>query len=128
MNGYKYYLNELTQLYPYMFKVGFWNQLPEGWIKLFALVCGLIDEKLTAEERYLFEWHQCKEKFGAMRLYFAFAEKTGKEVIRMKSYDALSDLCQNAENISSFVCQKCGDKAKRYVKSGYSYTACQKHM
>lgn len=95
------------------------NDLPKGWVKsfvpkfkddLFNVLGGFAEDFIVT---------QCKEKYGSMRLYWAWKSRTYNDDELL----CLSELCESINNIvdkysniSYKTCVVCGDEAEEYSK------------
>lgn len=118
---------ELCERYPYLLPRNVWtdkipedynysytlaDNLPDGWRKLFLLMCEHIREPLVrAGCLDDFRFSQIKEKYGTLRAYHFGAPADVESIIR------------KYEHLSSFVCTKCGAPAL-YMTTGYILPYC----
>lgn len=124
----EYYLKEISERYAYQFKQEpFCVQLPDGWVKIFAIACGLIDKQLGENEKLFFNWEQCNEKLGGMRLYFSINDFPENKTISAKLYHKLEKICRDTEDLSVSVCQVCGVRGGYHFEHGGSFTLCHNH-
>jgi hypothetical protein len=92
----------------YMFGV----ECGDGWFKLLWKLCEDIEKNLRKGEE--FEVTQIKEKFAGLRFY------------HMGGNDKISELIDNAEEKSMFICEDCGKKGKIKKHMGWLQTLCGK--
>ena len=106
------FTGELDDKYDYSWTI--LDEVPDGWIDLFLLMCEDLREQLI-KDKFLdkFVIYQVKEKFGKLRLSTSgYSEKVGRII---KDY----------EYISQFVCYKCGKSAKLYDIHHYTLPYCK---
>lgn len=87
--------------------------LPKGWVRSF--VPYLKYELLDTLGRYMddFEIIQAKEKYGALRIYWAWRDReyTEHEIKRLNIlYDYIEDVISKYEDISMLTCMNCGSE------------------
>lgn len=87
-----------------------------GWHGLFARLCEDVHEVLTPPQRRSFSWLAVKQRFGAMRSYFAG-----------ELNPTVSQLVREAEAQSTRVCELCGGDGARRDFGGVSATRCPHH-
>ena len=99
--------------YTYINGVG---DVPRGWERLFLLFCKHLKTELI-KHNYLkeFMFTQIKEKYGSMRLY-----NNGYPID-----SRVSELDYIFENLSTYICEDCGDVAK-YITPGWITQLCPK--
>ncbi|MDO8777844.1 MAG: hypothetical protein Q7K57_55820 [Burkholderiaceae bacterium] len=134
---------ELRKRFPYMFdkpNTGF--SFYRGWMPITAQCCIEID-RLLGEKRELFHWVQIKEKYGAARLYYSFADQT---TIRLDARlpdamllawefpaghmplgAAIGRLVAAAEKATTETCMVCGSAAQTLRYENYLLTLCANH-
>jgi len=118
------------------------SDLPDGWYGLVDGLCILIESVLGPVDCASFEVVQVKEKYGALRFYFALAGAedhfidfhTGGGlrtfVNRAKGptkMDAVRQLINEASKASLTVCLACGAPGQRVVRNGWVATLCADH-
>ena len=90
--------------------------LPEGWYK--TVIPNMVDELVDVLGPYVFEFEvlQCKEKYGAIRIYWSWAEnsyrdpETDWDVI----INRIDTILRKYESISFLTCVECGANATKY--------------
>lgn len=87
-----------------------------GWHGLFAQLCEDVHHVLTPVQRLSFSWLTVKERFGAMRTYFA--GELNPEV---------SQLVKEAEHHSTLICEMCGQGGTLRSYGGTWSTRCPYH-
>lgn len=90
---------------------GRWISCDRGWYPLIVEL-----DSALAELDPNYELHQCKEKFGALRFYFATEHRA-----RRAPMDALVDA---AEARSAKTCELCGDVGSLHVRGSWLKTVC----
>lgn len=106
------FTGELDDKYDYSWTI--LDEVPDGWIDLFLLMCEDLREQLI-KDKFLdkFVIYQVKEKFGKLRLSTSgYSEKVGR-------------IIRDYEYISQFVCYKCGKSAKLYDIHHYTLPYCK---
>lgn len=115
-------LKDLPLRYPALFPDGGppWGfEHGEGWTALVADLCQRINETLQQEPSARFRVKQIKEKFGALRFYYAL--QSSNETAR--AIDALVDeACERSEHI----CEQCGHEGNLTQRNGWLLTWCRK--
>jgi hypothetical protein len=135
-------LNDLKQRFDYMFygpHIGL--DIYRGWLNDFVAVCEAIDALLGDNKRG-FHWKQIKEKYGFARYYFDTNEvrpmrlsiSDGKGVHEItygldghEIEQAITKICNDAEQASATKCIVCGDPAVIKTYGGWAVCACEKH-
>ena len=134
---------QLEAQFPSMFSrenIGF--AYYRGWMPVVVKVCSKIDA-LLGNQRGAFHWIQIKEKFGALRLYYAFGTQSpvtmdfhspaGLQSIRVQMGESsslglvLDDLVVQAEDATSSICMVCGAWARTQTYDHYRLTLCAEH-
>ena len=118
------------------------SELPDGWYGLVDELCTAIESVLGSVDCASFEVVQVKEKYGALRFYFALAGAqdhfvdfpTGaglrtfvRRVEGPPKMDAIRQLVEEAAKASSTTCQTCGAPGQRLVQGGWVATLCAQH-
>ena len=118
------------------------SDLPDGWYGLVDELCTRIESVLGPEDCASFEVVQVKEKYGALRMYFALARAedhfldvhigTGLRTFVQRAkgppkMDAVRQLIDEASKASLTVCLKCGAPGQRVVRDGWVATLCADH-
>ena len=118
------------------------SDLPDGWYGLVDELCSAIESVLGPVDCAAFEVVQVKEKYGALRFYFALAgaedhfvdlhSGTGlrtfvQRVMGPPKMDAVRQLIDEASKASLTVCLKCGASGQRVVRDGWVATLCTDH-
>lgn len=95
--------------------------VPEGWQPRFFQLCDFINEQLRAADFPLTDFRalQVKEKFGALRFYWACSAG-----LPPATRQAISDAVSDAEMETSVLCVKCGAKAT-LTSTGWINPYCQ---
>ncbi|ABE47190.1 hypothetical protein [Polaromonas sp. JS666] len=133
----------LRKLFPYMFdkpNTGF--SFYRGWMLITAKCCIEIDH-LLGENRELFHWVQIKEKYGAARLYYSFADQTAIRLdarlpdAMLQAWEfpagnmplgaAIGRLVAAAEKATAETCMICGCAAQPQRYENYFLTLCANH-
>jgi len=95
----------------------FYCQFYDGWIPLLESLFYTIDKHLQHQEQIRkpvdFRITQIKEKFGCLRVYYEGGDDYIYGGIRM------------AENISSKICERCGQPGKIVNFGGWLKALCQ---
>lgn len=116
------FLENLRARFPYQFQQWSFTQetsslyLRRGWHVLFAQLCEEVHEVLTPVQRLAFSWLTVKERFGAMRPYFA--GELNPEI---------AQLVKQAEQSSTSICEVCGNAGVLRSISGSWATRCSYH-
>ena len=101
--------------------------LPEGWYK--NVVPNMVDELVNALGPYVFDFEvlQCKEKYGAIRIYWTWAEGSEKdpEINWHEMCNKIDTILHKYESISFLTCVECGAPATRY-STGWVLPYCHK--
>lgn len=95
----------------------YWCWLPDGW---YDLVVDL--DKELAEVAPHYELHQCKEKFGTLRYYIELPTH-GDGSGDKKAHDIINKY----EQLSSEICDVCGNPGKLRNIKNWMVTRCDKH-
>lgn len=138
-------LDRLIAAHPALFRGGpprVPSELPDGWYGLVDELCTAIESALGSVDCAAFEVVQVKEKYGALRFYFAFTGAqdhfvdfhTGaglrtfvRRVEGPPKMDAIRQLVEEAAKASSTTCQACGEPGQRLVRGGWVATLCAQH-
>jgi hypothetical protein len=134
---------QLEARFSYMFNgenIGFAHY--RGWMPVVVRVCTEIDS-LLRDQRDDFHWTQIKEKFGTLRLYYAFGDESpmkmdiqspnGLRSIRVQLSEpsplgrVVDDLVVQAEDLTAMVCMVCGAPATTQTYDHYWLTLCAEH-
>ena len=134
---------QLEARFPYMFNgenIGF--AYYRGWMPVVVQVCTEIDSILGDQGEH-FHWTQIKEKFGTLRLYYAFGDQSpvtmdlqspaGLQSIRVQTAKpsplglVLDDLVVQAQDATASICMVCGVPAKTQTYDHYRLTVCTDH-
>jgi hypothetical protein len=134
---------QLQAQFPYMFtgdNIGF--AFYRGWMPIVVQVCFEIDV-LLGDQREEFYWTQIKEKFGTLRLYYAFGDQSsmtmdiqsraGLQSIRIQPGKpsplgrGVDKLVVRAEEDTAVVCMVCGAPAIAQAYDHYWLTLCEVH-
>jgi len=90
--------------------------LPEGWYK--NVVPNMVDELVNALGPYVFDFEvlQCKEKYGAIRIYWTWADGSYRdpETDWDKMCNKIDTILHEYEAISFLTCSECGAVATKY--------------
>ncbi|MEO8390728.1 hypothetical protein [Polaromonas sp.] len=137
----------LQERFPYMFNqenIGF--SFYRGWMPIIAGACIDIDQVL-GERRQRFYWTQIKEKFGTLRLHFAFDDHSEVRIDIYSAEDlrsfrtplasginalelrkAISAIVCAAEGESGRSCMVCGAPSRRQSYGGNIMNLCPDHQ
>jgi hypothetical protein len=134
---------QLEARFPYMFNgenIGF--AYFRGWMAVVVRVCTEIDSVL-GDQREDFHWTQIKEKFGTLRLYYAFGTQSpvtmdfhspaGLQSIRVQTGEpsplglVLDDSVVRAQDATASICMVCGAPARTQTYEHYRLTVCAAH-
>lgn len=102
----------LPQRYPKIFAAGplHWGfEHGDGWCSLIEALCETINTLLLEEPDASISTLQVKEKFGALRFYFRYANMSPVLATR------ITTAIRAAEDASSQICEQCGQPAQRHA-------------
>lgn len=88
----------------------------EGWRSLY-------EPLIQAIENHQGEVLQVKEKFGALRVYYRLPTGTPEEV-KQRLFQMKSD----AENMSTLICEVCGESGELIEQQGWYRVRCKEHL
>lgn len=117
-------LAELKERYPYQFEQPPYDieqNVPSGWLPLFAQLCADVDLLLEGNPRG-FYWSGLKEKIGWARWSPCFNHS-----IDPKTKEKLHDLKYAAEEKTKYVCVACGAAISSEFQSPTS-ACCNEHL
>lgn len=138
-------LDELVAAHPALFRGAnprVPSDLPDGWYGLVDELCTAIESVLGSVDCGSFEVVQVKEKYGALRFYFALGGAkdhfidlhtgTGLRTFVQRAagspkMDAVRELIEMAAKATSSTCQACGAPGQRLVRGGWVATLCAEH-
>ena len=118
------------------------GELPDGWYGLADELCCAIESMLGPVDCAAFEVVQVKEKYGALRFYFALGGAkdhfvdvhtgTGLRTFVKRAegppkMDAVRQLIEMAADGSASACQTCGAPGQRLAQDGRVATLCKQH-
>ena len=133
-------LDHLVTRYPRLFRDGPLSNshLPEGWVAIVDRLCGQIDALLDDAAVKHFRVRQIKEKFGALRFYWALGGQmtTAVDIIGQgrfeigpkkpsETFNKIRALVGEAETASATACERCGAPSRMRLLAG-NYTATTK--
>lgn len=125
---------QILQKYPYLHDPGVYSyatrpdetwvdDVPVGWRPRFFALCDFINE--TLEKHHLpldkFKVIQVKEKFGALRMYWATEPEVPKQ-----AYQTIHDAIDRCEVETARMCWQCGEPAQWHSR-GWILPYCEKH-
>lgn len=86
----------------------------DGWFRLIWTICSTLKQNALACELNLkfYEFHQVKEKFGALIIYPSASDEFSRGVF------------YHAEFMSRFICEECGTTIDVGRTKGYIKTIC----
>ena len=118
------------------------SYVPLGWYGLADKLCSDIESILGADIKH-FECRQIKEKFGALRFYWAYKRTaevhvdmlgpatiesiTNEPHIADERLLRIRDLVSAASEASESICESCGAPGRLRVHKGYYMTRCSMH-
>ena len=114
------YIEELDPKFSYLFELKdnlypipmFGVETQIGWK---SIIDEFLDKLIILDPKKELRIFQIKEKFGALRLYVNTSDK------------AVNALIQEYEEMSSGICEVCGNPGQLLVKSSWYKTRCEKH-
>lgn len=90
--------------------------LPDGWYK--NVIPNMVDELVDVLGPYAFDFEvlQCKEKYGAIRIYWTWAEGSYRnpEADWNEMRDKIDNILHKYEATSFLTCVECGANATNY--------------
>jgi hypothetical protein len=93
-----------------------YRQCGEGWNDLIDVTLELIEREANLNKAPIVEYHQIKEKFGELRIYYAGgSERTDAYV-------------EFAQRMSRNICEECGCPATLKSRRGWITTRCEEHV
>lgn len=99
----------------------------DGWFKLLDILCSHLQFN-TDKNRYpQVEATQVKEKFGGLRFYYTVIP-LDKEESMERYWGIIDGLVSFAEDISNYICEKCGSMDNVTQTKGWIVTLCEKCM
>lgn len=117
---------QLVEKYPLIFANRFgsphqtgmcWGfECGDGWYDLIDTLCASIQNRCNVAAIPQVIATQVKEKFGGLRFYF-----TGGDYF-------IDGMVEVVEELSTKICDTCGDRGKCITDQGWWYTACEKHI
>ena len=95
--------------------------LPEGWYK--EVVPNMVEELVRALGPYIFDFEVlcCKEKYGSMRIYWAWSDP---EADWNAMYNKIEAILIKYEVASYHTCVECGAEATKY-SDGWVLPYCE---
>ena len=127
MNWTKEQITALVKKYPFLYPVNVWTgervqdydfscyrgdkyELPQGWSKLFLLMCKhLLPVIQSTPHADKFYFTELKEKYGTMRVYTSYTT------------DEISKILDIYESYSRYICSICGEKATKETYGWVSF-------
>jgi hypothetical protein len=124
-------MNELIAAHPRIFRGEgpvIASHLPTGWYTLVDRLSSDI-ESLLGDRSETFVVMQIKEKFGTLRLIYAFenADESSPDSDWESTLERLRALVDEAGERSTHLCQRCGDPARLQSHEGWVATLCDRH-
>lgn len=97
----------------------------DGWYDLIDQLCSTIQNYINNSSVSQAVVDQVKEKYGTLRFYISFASD-GDPVEDNEGNRLISGMIWFAEDMSSRICETCGNPGKK-KGLGWYYTACEQH-
>jgi len=114
---------EIKQKYPNQFTSRAYLGIGPGWLGLFEELCesiqGALNKSKTNDSN--FTWHQIKEKFGCLRVYYQY------EGSDQNCSDQISEFVSIAEIKSGVACEVCGVPGISSAPTGWIRVLCDEH-
>jgi len=99
-------LEKLKKEFPKLFDKNFYFECDNGWFELIKLVCvGMNNYKKNFK---ILKFVQIKEKFGLLRIYIKSEYNNINHNFDKNNLDNIQNFIYSIEEISSIVCEKCG--------------------
>jgi len=117
------HLDALPDRFPRLFPTGHltWGfEIGVGWAQLIALLVQRIDTLLKQEPNAKMQVRQVKEKFGALRFYYAIEDASPS------LQKAVGQVVAQAELASSMYCERCGQRGELGHRDGWMTTVCSR--
>jgi len=147
MNALESRAAQLMRRYPKQFEnlPYYMVSIDPGWFEPIEAACRRIDALLTPKERALFQWHQIKEKFGGLRMYWneggVYLDFIGPDslahivveperpLLSAQTRERIAGIVAEAAKQAATRCQTCGEPGTlRQRESGWLVTACARHV
>lgn len=106
---------EIIKTAPSIYGEDFYFECDDGWFKL------LLDLSLELSRFKYLKITQLKEKFGSLRVYFTNVD------YEANSSKLIEQIISKYENISTDICEVCGNPGKLINNHGWYKTVCEEH-
>lgn len=116
-------VQELAKKYPTLYDLSWGFECENGW---YVLLDKLSQAILALPHSEHVRVVQVKEKYGTLRYYFHVALELDDPDAYNDIYNAINPLVEQAELLSSRICEVCGEPGKTRGQSWYR-TTCDAH-